>query len=215
MKLFIIFIKFLGIFSLCFLSCSPWHTSFSYIRSPAPHQEIAQRQIPIWIDKNFGDADQISLQTAIDQWNYALNGYIVLQVASTGFDMETYPMLEARAGRGWLFLKINSDNAIVAFHDRPHVTTLAVVDNIGGNTLYLIRDRVQNDQVTGLAMHEMGHLLGARHVEGDDLMTPIYNSDDYRCIDYLTIKQVATFQHLPLENLNYCVLYTDSSNKGQ
>ena len=207
---------FCWIICLVLLSCAGnLHSSFTYLQI-SPHQQVAQREISIWIDGDFGAADQVSLQNAIDQWNFALNGYLVLQVKSTNFKMETYPMLEAQAGRGWLILKINHDNPIVAFHDRPGIMTLAMVDSIGGNTLYLIRDRIPNDMVTGLVMHEMGHLLGARHLEGEDLMTPLYKADDYRCIDYLTVRQVAVAQHLPVENLNYCVYNADKIlNKNQ
>src|SRR5271166_5368407 len=67
------------------------------------------KTINIWVDKDFGEADRVSIDDAIMQWNYALNGSIVLKVNSYEFEMTNNDVLnEVKVkGNGWLFLKID------------------------------------------------------------------------------------------------------------
>jgi hypothetical protein len=200
--------KFLVI-SICFLllsgwslSCIPLHTStFSYVHTPHPREEIAHKVIHIWIDKNFGNADLVSIQYALDQWQFALNGYIVFQVDETPFDMEMDVLKRVSAGDGWIFMKIDRYSRL--FQDKPGTEALAFADQVGGHYLYLIRDRIPNEWVAGVVMHEMGHLLGAAHCDGS-LMEPQFHAWNSGCVDLATLKLVAAYQHLPLDNLNYC-----------
>jgi predicted Zn-dependent protease len=178
------------------------------VQNSSAYQTVPQRVIPVWIDNNFGQADLLSIQDALDQWSFALNGYLVFRVESTHFDMQIEPMQAAQDGKAWLILKIARNNRLTKYHDdkQPfgHIA-LAFTDRIGGNTLYLVRDRLDNDQVRGIMMHEMGHLLGAEHHMGDGiLMNPQYNSNNAQCVDYDTLKQVALYQHLEISKLNYC-----------
>lgn len=164
---------------------------------------VPLKVIPIWIDANFGQADQLAIDDAIMQWNYALNGFVRLEVRSTRFDMELNVLETVMKGGGWLILKIDSHSEFV--HDDPlhRHFTLGFANAIGGNRVYLIRDRIQNEWVTGLMLHEMGHLLGAIH-DGHDLMQPNYKWEDFRCIDSEALTQVANYQHIPAGRLNYC-----------
>lgn len=158
--------------------------------------------IPIWIDKEFSEGDKLAIDDAINQWNFALNNYIVLRVVNDNFDME--PSVINRVmlkGEGWLILKINSGSEFV--HDEGCMLTLAFVNEIGGNRAYFIRDRLGSDQMIGVAMHEIGHLLGAKH-DHAHLMRPVFNWATYRCVDEEAIKKVAAYQHLEFKYMNYC-----------
>ncbi len=164
---------------------------------------VATKVVPIYIDTQFGEADKLAIDDAVNQWNYALNGYIKLEVASTHFDMEPDIISQVLIkGNGWLFLRIDSQNSIV--HDPTEGKVLAFVNEIGGNRIYFVRDRFSNEAVKGIALHEIGHLLGAQH-DNVYLMKPHYNWYDYRCVDQHTIEEVATYQHLDIKKLNYCV----------
>ena len=184
------------------LDCGPApQTSFHYINSPAI--AYPYKTINIWVDKNFGEADRISIDDAITQWNYALNGSIKLRVISYDFDMEPSILNDVVVkGEGWLFLKI--DHRSNLYHDAPDGHVLAFVNDIGGNRIYFIRDRMINEYMRGVAMHEIGHLLGARH-DKVYLMQPYYKFEYYRCIDQETVHMVAEYEHLSESHLNYCV----------
>lgn len=191
------------------MSCAHGPMPYHYVRS-APDNVQALRVIPIWIDKNFGEADRISLEDAIDQWNYALNGYVQLRVVSWNFDMETSVVERVMHGGGWMILKIDSNSTFT--HDAPNHWTLAFANDIGGNRIYFIRDRIQNNWMTGLAMHEMAHLLGAKH-DGQDLMQATFDWETFRCVDQATVSEVADYLHLPMSRLNYCVYGYDATSQ--
>jgi len=182
--------------------------SYHYVQTGG-YSPIALREYKVWIDYEFGEADKVAIDNAIKQWNYALNGYVVITVESYRFNMEPEILKRVENGEGWVFLKINSDNPMVKTVDRPakpgepRYWTLAWVNQIGGSRMWMIRNRLSNEAVEGVTMHEIGHLLGASH---DDvyLMRPHYNWEDYRCVDYAALKRVADYQHLPMGRLNFC-----------
>lgn len=191
----------------CFGSMEP--IPFHYI-SRGAYSVVPIKEIPVYIDIDFGEADKILIMDAITQWNYALNGYVKLNVVDDHFDMEPSVVSQCHMGLCWMILKVNSNNLMVktidgqVTHDNGgEYHSLAWADSVGGYVVYLIRDRVDPYQITGVMLHEMGHLLGAKH---DDvyLMQPHFKWNEYRCVDKFTLKMVAAWQHLPLERLNYC-----------
>lgn len=193
-------------------------TSFKYIHAGG-YSEVPLKVIPVYVDKDFGEADKVAIDDALTQWNYALNGYIRLDVVSYKFDMEPSIIGQCLSGHCWMILKVNSSNPMVgeldaAKNGKPQTYTLAWANEIGGNRMFLIRDRLPNEWVTGVSLHEMGHLLGADH---DDvyLMQATFHWEDARCVDYESLKRVADYQHLPMSNLNYCVYGVDVRNQQQ
>lgn len=176
---------------------------YEYIRRDS-YQGPAHRVIPIWIDKNFGEADKVAIDDAINQWNYAMNGYVVLKVVDTQFDMEVPKIVEQVNKGGWLFMKIDSSNKMIPDQKEKGYWTIGFTERLGGNHMYLVRDRLQNQDIFGVTLHEIGHLMGADHV-GTRLMYPHYSRAGFQCIDYDTIKAVAKWQKLDANQLNYCI----------
>ncbi len=169
------------------------------------HSSEVQREIPIWVDGNFGAADQVEIAKAVSAWNYALNGYIHLTVVDTSFDMEVSKIREQDRLGGWLVMKTNSRNKMIPLPGISGNRTVGWSDVVGGHHMWLIRDRMFNDDVVGICLHEMGHLLGAHHA-GHRLMDPTYTQDKGSCIDLVSMRMVAEYNHLPADRLNYCVL---------
>ena len=161
------------------------------------------REIPIWIDLNFGEADKVEIDKAVDAWNFAMNGYVKLKVVDTKFDMEIPKIVEQVNKGGWLFLKIKSDSTLVPINDKGY-WTIGFCEQVGGHHMYLVRDRLGNDDIYGVTLHEIGHLMGSGHV-GNRLMYPHYSRARFQCIDYDTMVKVSSFFDLKLEHLNYCV----------
>lgn len=176
---------------------------YEYIRNDVGHAAQPIRTIPIWIDKSFGAADQLAIDDAVNAWNYSMNGYVKLVVVDTQFDMEIPKIVQSVAQGGWLFMKIEHTNPMV-----PDTTkgfwTIGFVERVGGHHLYLVRDRLQNDDVFGVTLHEIGHLMGSEHV-GKRLMFPHYSRARFQCIDWDTMSAVAGSWDLDVSNLNYCV----------
>jgi hypothetical protein len=176
---------------------------YDYTRNESAHAAAPIRVIPIWIDKNFGAADRIAIDDAVNAWNYAMNGYVVLKVVDTQFDMEIPKIVESVRTGGWLFMRINHDNAMVPSTDKGF-WTIGFTERISGHHLYLVRDRLGNDDVFGVTLHEIGHLMGSDHV-GKRLMYPHYTRARFQCVDYDTMIAVSNAWDLQIDNLNYCV----------
>lgn len=195
-------------------SCLPAHTyAFAYVNS-AHHQEEKGRTQKIYLDKEFGNADVVAIQDALTQWQYALNGYITFETLTVDLVHGSMdPLRQSEAGQAWLIMKIDSQNPLVVFHDKPQQPALAFCEAIGGHHMYLVRNRLDNDSVKGVVMHEIGHLLGAEHRREDGLMDPIHHDYDSQCIDRGTLEQVAAYQHLPFVNMNYCIYVNDQEDK--
>jgi len=173
----------------------------------------AVRVIPIWVDKNFGSADHLQIDAAVGQWNYALNGYVVLRVVDNQFDMEVEKIQESQRRNGWLFMKIDANNPMVPVQKVGVGVTLGFANKVGGNHMYLVRDRLDNDAVFGVTMHEIGHLLGAEHV-GNRLMFKHFSRARFQCVDRASLEAVAHYQGISADDLNYCVdKGNEASNK--
>lgn len=211
-----IFRRILLLFLLTFLSqCSHlthYQGEYHYIQQPS--SPTSTRTIPIFIDSHFGNADKIEISKAVEQWNYALNGYLYLDIISydTPVDIET--QIKIRDGHGILFLRITSASPIIQETKHPPLTLAFVYPTIGGNYIYLIRDRVWNESVKPISMHELGHALGAVHTDGG-LMNPTFYPWMYQCIDQVALDEVAEYQQLPAGKLNWCYYGEDSLNFKQ
>jgi hypothetical protein len=147
----------------------------------------------IYVDKGFGRGDRIEINRAIEQWNYVLNGFLYLRVESWEYEMEPV--------EGYLFLKIDHTVSFIPVASTGE--TLAFVDTIGGRLLYLVRDRLGNEDVYPIMLHEIGHLLGAKH--GQKLMLPIYDRAEYQCIDGETVSAVAQHNGYDFSKMNHCL----------
>jgi hypothetical protein len=197
-KLIFLIFLILGIFA-----CSP--RELRYINS-GNYNEVPFKTVTIWIDEGIVASDTVLIKAAITEWNYALNGYIKLNVNPVPFSESRHDFREIYLAGDWLISSISGYDKLTHERDKRlkrGTWVLAFVDEIGGNRINLVMDRVSNNQITGLILHEVGHLLGSKHV-GTNLMYYMFNSSGYICIDYDTIEGVARAQHLRAGNLNYC-----------
>lgn len=185
------------------LGAPPKLGEFSYVHA-IPYTGSPVREIPIWIDREFGEADKVEIDRAVDSWNFAMNGYVKLKVVDTKFNMEIEKIVEQVNKGGWLFMKIHSSNKMVPSQSEKGYWTIGFCEQIGGNHMYLVRDRLANEDVYGVTLHEIGHLMGSGHT-GQRLMYPHYSRARFQCIDYETMKKVSSFFEVPLSGLNYCI----------
>lgn len=171
----------------------------------------------VYLDARFDTYDRLAIRQALSQWNYVFNGYAAFVVVDEHFDMEkdgAIAILQQSQGSSSFFIfDITSGNPMVTAEDQaldkehPGWRALAFVPHLGGHYVYLVRDRLEDSQITPVCLHELAHTFGAVHTaDGIGLMSVPYDGRQYRCVDYHTMQQVATNMHWDPNNLNYCVV---------
>lgn len=181
------------------INCGPRYIEHYHIYSHS-HSIIPLKEISIHVDRDFGAADKVAIQNAVDQWNFAMNGFIKLNIINWNFMMEPNLLKDKTA---WFILKAHSSKPGRPA-DNPGSYILAYCDRLGGNYVYMLRDRIFNEDMKGVTMHELGHLFGVDHI-GVHLMHAQYQRGSYHCIDYETIHAAAVAQNLDVGLLNYCI----------
>lgn len=198
---------------LSLTGCSDLLTQHHYQYTHFPvASEAVDVVYPVYVDVDFGNADLLSIQQALEQWNFAMNGYAHFRIVNSRFDMQISNLQQALNQHAYLILKISSDNPIVPTPGpeyQPGCQTLGFT-TVGGHSIYLVRDRLRNIDVRFVLMHELGHALGARH-QKTGLMRPAYDPEYYQCVDADTAQQVATYRGWEARHLNYCVVDGDLS----
>jgi hypothetical protein len=196
------------------INCDIIQYKYTYTDNVSLIPLIMKRYIPIYVDKEFSSNDKLSIDNAINQWNYVLNGQIELKVVNYQFDMEPDLILASQTNQGWLILKVNSDNLTIP-DDVPYqqclrtagcAPTLAWCDRAGGSVMKIVRDRMSSNNVETVTLHELGHLLSLTHVDDiNSLMYPRYNKLRYLCVDASSAMKVAANYSLDTRTINYCL----------
>lgn len=187
------------VLSLLIVDCR----SVEYIyTAKAPVSETKRPEIPVWVDHTFGEVDRLAIDDAINTWNFVLNGNRKLRVVSWSFNMQPSEILDANQSDGLLILKISKTDQRVWPGD------LAWVDHIGGRVVYVVREHLpRGEDLKPVMLHELGHILGAEHRNGDNLMNPKFDRHMYQCVDEQTAGQVARKQFILLDDMNFCVIH--------
>ena len=107
----------------------------------------------------------------------------------------------------WRQFKVGTKNCDIKIHEISSNAEydefdLAYVDRIGGNEIKLIEGKYEIDPL-GVTLHEMGHILGAKHMAGT-LMSQKLDVGKYRCPDAATVAQVVTFNNIDPGIVSWC-----------
>ena len=173
-----------------------WH----YTQHPSPAS--TGRSVDLFVDRDFSPYERDRIISAMRQWNYALNGLVQFQARLLPEDPSPMMLAQIRRSGGWVVARVDSRHPIAQHGEGTHA--LAVTTGNRGGFVYVISDRIGNRDLSGVVMHEFGHVLGAGH-DNWGLMAPVYNAAMGRCIDHDAVSLVADAQRLPLNRLNWCV----------
>lgn len=160
--------------------------------------------IPVWVDKNFNQANKEAIARSIDEWNFVLNGQIRLSLADTFDGKEDGLQYFHRAletNQGVVILNLSSDDEEI---DNVPASVLAFVPGVDAHVMFVIRNHIGGRELKDIVLHEFGHILGASHTIFPSLMYPAYSSKQYPCVDKITAMQIAEAQELDVETLRYC-----------
>ena len=186
------------------LSAIPAHATeqmdgWRYTSHPSPVS--TGRVIDLYVDRDFSDYERDRMLSAMRQWNYVLNGFVQFRARLLPGNPEPMMLAQIRRSGGWVLARVDSRHPVAQQGEGTHA--LAVTTGNRGGFVYVISDRIGNRDLTGVIMHEFGHVLGAGH-DGYGLMAPVYSASMGRCIDQDAVALVARAQRLPMNSLNWC-----------
>lgn len=183
---------------LTLLICSCANQEIIWVAHSPPSAPSIRKRI-VFIDKDFTPTEQKEIVRAINEWNWALNKEMSLDIVDLQFNMETDKIQKCMAENGIMILRVSSYGSVMHLVDDGDLA--GKTDAIGGHVAYLLSDRVNDKTINVIIKHELGHLLGAEHT-AHGLMRSNYRPN--LCIDRETIEQVANYNGLDVNKLNYC-----------
>ena len=169
---------------------------YYYLEQPMVDAET--KVMGVYIDVLFNDRERGTIEEGISRWNKVLNGYKRMDIVGD-FSGEIEKMKEADRGGAYLILSIAPNSTLIK--NDGHSLTLGFTDAIGGKYLYLVPEYIGEEDLYGIVLHEIGHLMGARHTEGG-LMKAGYSSGQEVCIDKGTVEQIREYDW---KRMNYCI----------
>lgn len=191
--------KILVLFFLILISCLPRH-NFIVVKDGI-------RIVPIYLDEKWSDSERDAIKVAVKNWNYSLSNQVILEIENEHYKINSSP------DPGYLIIKLSEKDPRVT--DEEQFISLGWTNGVGGNRMYLVTDRPitglfdterpwDMQDLTEIAMHELGHALGSDHISYNGLMAERYSKEKYKCIDAVAVFAVANYQHLPISDLKYC-----------
>ncbi len=154
----------------------------------------APRIVALAVEGQFTAAERASILRAIEEWNYALNGFIRLDVVAPGSVRGIWSIRAEKGGTP------QAPNPVAG---QPLSSTTASFWSSGGEMLVYV-DRIGTRDLRGIVLHEFGHVLGLDHDAQGNLMSGRYQPSTEQCIDKPTALMVAARHNLPAAALNWC-----------
>jgi hypothetical protein len=186
-------------------AATPWGHEASppeYTNHPT-RVATATRTIDLFVDPDFDSRERERIVAALRQWNYVLNGYIRFEGHLMRGDVSEAEIQRIRRDGGFVVLRVDSRHPVAHRGEGVNALAVTVSGGRGGGVVYVISDRIGGRDLTGVVMHEFGHVLGAGH-DQSGLMAPVYSAAGSHCIDYDAVTMVAQVQRLPVRDLNWC-----------
>jgi hypothetical protein len=176
-------------------------SAYRYTDKPSSAATTGGRTLTLYIDHEFDAAERERIGLALQQWNHVLNGFVRLHPTVLPSDAAGRTLAQLRRSGAWIVAKVDSRHSVA----RDRSALAITIGNRGGGFVYVIADRFGTRDLTAVMLHEIGHVLGAGHDPRGHLMAPVYDRNNGHCIDRGAAAMVASAQHLPLNQLNWCV----------
>jgi hypothetical protein len=173
-----------------------------FVYTDHPARVSTGRTIPLYVDRDFSGYERERIVAAMRQWNYVLNGSVRMTAKLLPEDPSSAEIAQIRRSGGFIVAKVDSNHPITQQAEGRHALAVTVSRN-GGGFVYVIGDRIGQRDLTGVVMHEFGHVLGAGH-DSSGMMAPVYNPNSGHCIDRDAAAMVAKAQRLTLAQMNWC-----------
>ena len=165
----------------------------AYSRTVSPPEgSYSPEVVPVYVDKSFAMDAREDIHAALDEWNFAFNGYVTYVVVSDDFDMEVAVLEKiVRTRQGLVVLSV-PDNFL---EDNVPPGVLAWVDDLGDPVVHIATGRIGTRDLKKIVMHEIGHTLGIPHTQAAFTLMSQYYQVQSACIDEYTLHTLSGEDH--------------------
>lgn len=177
-------------------SVSPAPAIPSALKDVHANAAATAQVLTLRIDDTFTAIERGKIESAVNEWNYALNG-------AARFDFVSQPAGEGSASPTWL-IRADRNNVSTPNYYHRKGQRLAVTAKFawgGGLMMFYTNrtDRAGRYDLHGIALYELGFVLGV-----DDPEIMVYTAAVQNCISKDVAEAVAVARNLPLSQLNWC-----------
>jgi hypothetical protein len=138
---------------------------FAEIAAPIVQGQHSVHNLPVhktlYIARNIPDIEMLHILEASLEWRATTNGEI-------SFDLERMPAADIDPYNSVVMVNVTPDDPDVIISDNiNHSNTLAVFNSrVGLDYIVIIPARLDEETLTEVVLHELGHSLGLKHIEG-------------------------------------------------
>jgi hypothetical protein len=141
-------------------------------------------------------------------WGYSFNNQIRFEIHYNAKGWSITELDDVYIRKGIAIIKISEvDHDIVPTLDSDPFQAkkvLAWVNKIGGDRIHVLRDRMKQEDLYYIILHELGHIFGVMHTNKDELMQPTYMKSNSSCIDKNTAQKAALYLSIDPQSVNWC-----------
>lgn len=175
---------------------------FAQVAMPILQRPQTVYRLPVhktlYIARNIPDDEMVYILEAALEWNTVTNGEIT-------FDLRRMPTKNMEPGNAIVILNVTPDYPDIIISDNLNKSMTLGLHNtrMGLDYIVLVPARLEKEHTAEVILHELGHALGLKHIEGiDGIGTLMYPSIDEGC------------NHITDTDLAYlCELYHCDSSK--
>lgn len=144
---------------------------------------------PVYISRHFTPTQAADIFEAVQRWNVALNGHVYLDVVSGSADLSEDERKDVYENHGVSFDVVFSDCGCIPL---PIPKAVAWTDQVDGTQIRIVHDLMDESWYLPVAMHELGHTLGAPDSDRrDTIMAGELVMVSWPCVDLATLAPIS------------------------
>ena len=191
------------VLSMCILFATYLYVVPIINQPPKPKKEIVyptEIRETLYIDRNFTEFERLAIIEAAEECEDVTNGIVQYEIVQL-------PSCDPIAIENALFIvKISVDEPEVLITNNQDNILAHYTSRKGLPTIAIIANRIEDSQLKGVIMHEIGHAIGLEHQPADEDIGTLMYPYTQITIDELTI-DISTDVITKTDLIQFCKLY--------